>query len=263
MKVPTMLLTDRIDGTGATATIANSEALADNSVYVLQWRKTSLMGTWALAHRSEPTAAGLKPTSGTIAWRPRPDELVDVLPLIFGGTFAGTILEPAFITQGFPFSFDRKVKVMNSTGCKVARAEFSSQPGQSLRLSMQLEALSTAIANAGTFPPLSLSTMQPFQHHHSVLTFASTARLINSVKIGVDNGLDTSRFNTGSVAQTASSTFTTWRPAPARRSRPGLQTTCCPSCGSVRHRACPARRAPRVHRNRNVIPSCPGGIPRC
>ena len=49
MKVPTLLLTDRIDGTGATATIANSEVLADNSVYVLQWRKTSLMGTWALA----------------------------------------------------------------------------------------------------------------------------------------------------------------------------------------------------------------------
>ena len=148
----------------------------------------------ALAHRSEPTAAGLKPINGTAAWRPRPDELTTVLPLIFGGTFAGSVLEPAHITSSFGFVFDRYVKVFTYAGCKVARATFNSSAGQSLRLSTQIEALTQTIGNAGTFPSLSLSLQQPLQHHQSVLTFGGTVRNVNNIQINVDNGLMTDRF---------------------------------------------------------------------
>jgi len=142
-----------------------------------------------LSRRAEPVVSGPYVVSGPIAWAPRPDELATVLPLIFGGTFSGDVLEPAPITDGFPFQFDRKTGVYNYAGMKVANATFSSSPGQILRLQAQLEGKTEALAAAGSFPVLTLSTLQPYTHHDAVITIDGTPRKVGAVSISVENGL--------------------------------------------------------------------------
>lgn len=142
-----------------------------------------------LSRRSEPVTTGPSTVGGPIAWAPRPDELTTVLPLIFGGTFAGQVLEPDHINDGFPFSFDRKTGVYNYAGMKFASASFSSAPGQLLQLQAQLEGKTEALAAAGSFPTLALSTLQPYTHHQAVITIDGVVRKVGAIQISVENNL--------------------------------------------------------------------------
>jgi hypothetical protein len=147
-----------------------------------------------IAHAREPVTAGLIPCGGSFSLRPRPDDLVKLLPLIFGGTFAAGTLDPGALNY-FPFGFDRKVKVHTYTGCKVGVATFASSAGQTLALTCQIEGKTYSIGNAGTFPSLSLSLLQPYMHHQAVLNLNSvTAIQVNNIQIQVNNGLIADRF---------------------------------------------------------------------
>ena len=148
-----------------------------------------------LAHRSEDVAEGTYTVSGPVSLRPRPEELRVLLPLLFGGSFSVNELEPAAITDGFPFAFDRKVKVHKYNGCKFASGSISSSAGQSLVLSGQIEGTTAdAPAAAGSFPSLDLSLQPPFMHHHAVITVDSTARKTDDINISVNHAVQADRF---------------------------------------------------------------------
>ena len=147
-----------------------------------------------LAHRSEDVAEGTYTVSGGISLRPRPEELRVLLPLMFGGAFATNTLEPAAVTDPFPFSFDRKVKVFNYTGMKFASGSLVSSAGQTLTLSGQLEGTTQAIANAGTFPALDLSLQPPFMHHHAVITIDGSTFNTDDINLSVSHQPALDRF---------------------------------------------------------------------
>jgi len=143
----------------------------------------------ALSHPIEPSVESQYVVSGTVVMVPRPEDLVRWLPLIFGGSFSGTVLTPAAIVDEFWYGKDRKAKVYNYEGMKVSKATFISRAGQQLRLQLDLEGRIRNVANAGTFPSLSLSTQVPFIHNGAVFNVASTARQFGDFNLVVDNGL--------------------------------------------------------------------------
>lgn len=147
-----------------------------------------------VAHDSESVSTGPYTVSGGFEWSPRPDELTTVLPLIFGGTFSLGVLDPALITDGFPFSFDRYTKVNNYASNVITEATFSSAAGQQLKLACSLEGTTEATANAGTFPSLSLSTQPPFTHAMAAITLDSTTFYADQVQVTVRNTVLADRF---------------------------------------------------------------------
>lgn len=152
-----------------------------------------------LDQRSESVAEGPYKVSGAMAWAPRPDELTAILPLIFGGAFSGNTLDPAYLTQYFPLTVDRKIAVYNHTDCRTSKATFSSSASQLLKLNWEVEALAQAKASADSFPAIDLSILQPYIHNQAVITIDGTARPVDNVEVMVDNMLDTERFFTSST----------------------------------------------------------------
>jgi len=147
-----------------------------------------------LAHRSEDTAESTYTVSGSMTIVPRVDDLEILLLAIFGGTFAGNVLEPDVITDYFKAALDREVKVFNYTGMRVSQATFTSSAGQPLRMQLQLEGKDLTLGDADSFPDLSYSVLTPIMHHQATMYFDGTARNFNNLNITVNNQLVMDRF---------------------------------------------------------------------
>lgn len=147
-----------------------------------------------VARDSESVSSGVSVVSGGISLIPRPDELVHLLPLITGGTFVGTTIDPALITDGFPFFFDRYTKQYTYAGCVFTRTTFASSAGQQLQLACELEGTTETEDNAGTIAFGSLSTQAPLTHHMAVATLGGSAYNVDNIQISIENPVDAQRF---------------------------------------------------------------------
>lgn len=138
----------------------------------------------------EPMTDGLIPLNGRFSHKPRPDELKShLLAWAFGGTWTGNTLNPGTLPSA-GFSFDRKVKLHNSVGCKVDQCTIRASVGQAMTMEMMIEGLVEIIATSASFPTLSLSTLQPFTLHEAAFTLDGIdSRPVNNIQIGVNNNL--------------------------------------------------------------------------
>lgn len=139
------------------------------------------------------------PASGPLDFVPRANDLRWLLPLIFGGAFSGNDLKPAPSSDFFRVGrFDRAInKVFTGIDCAVNSATLSSNDASNglLRLNMQVEACQMSRGAAGTWPSgMSLSTQQPFVHHHSVLTLDGDVHRIKNVSVTCNNSLIVDEF---------------------------------------------------------------------
>ena len=153
------------------------------------------------SHSSERTRGGTYAVSGSITMNPSPSELNDLLEYIMGGTpTVGTPVGKTTFPLGetLPAAFfvtvDRVAKVFTYNLCKIVRATFRASEGSLLEVTIDVEGGTETVANAGTFPALTLGTDAPFVFHDGVLTMQAGARAIKDFELIIDNVADTTRF---------------------------------------------------------------------
>lgn len=143
------------------------------------------------------TAARLGPygVGGTLVLEPNPEDLAIWLPRILGGAANGTSYPLAETLPEFDLWVDRVTKVFQYTACKVNRATLSaSSADPTLRLSLDLVGKTEAVANAATFPTLTITDTQFYIFSDLVFTCGNTARQVAGFSLTIDNSLATDRF---------------------------------------------------------------------
>jgi hypothetical protein len=131
---------------------------------------------------------------GQIVLEPSPTELSHLIPRILGGTVSGITYSLTETLPTFVVSIDRVAKVYSYTGCKVDKAIFKSGPGQGLELTLDIEALTESIGNAGSFASLTIDAHPPFVFFDGVLTLASNPIQMQEFELTIDNMLKKDRF---------------------------------------------------------------------
>lgn len=153
------------------------------------------------SHFASRTRSGLIHVGGQIALYPSMLDLKPLLPLILGGAASGGTYPLAETLPSFSVTIDKVAKVCTYAGCVVNRATFSVTEGQMLKLVLDIVGVSETISDAGTFPTVTYNETDPLIFSDAVLTILSTARLVKTWDITIDNSLDVRFFN----SQTATS----------------------------------------------------------
>ncbi len=145
-------------------------------------------------HISENVSEGLYDIGGEFSCHPNTAFLRKWLPRILGTAESGSGPYAYTLAETLP-EFYFHVKKIGANylyaGCKVNKATFRSSKGRPLNLSVELLGKTEASA---AFPSLTLSTGQPFMHHHGVFTIASAARPFDDVVLSIDNSLVADRY---------------------------------------------------------------------
>lgn len=132
------------------------------------------------------------PCGGPVDFVPRPNDLRWLLPLIFGGSFSGNDLKPAPSSAFFRVGrLDTCVdKLYTFIDCATNVSTLSSADGGALRLNMGIEACQMSRGASSGWPSgMSLSTIQPFVHSHSVVTIDGDVHRVKNTSITCDNKL--------------------------------------------------------------------------
>ena len=137
--------------------------------------------------------------SGAITLVPRADDLRFILPLLVGGTFAGSPpneLEPEFLCDFFSLQVDQKLIVSNFRGAKTANWSLTSSRSQPLlTLEWGIESSTHQRGAAGSFTGgLNFSTLPPFVHTSSTITIDGRVYAVDDVSIAGNNNLDLELF---------------------------------------------------------------------
>lgn len=150
---------------------------------------------------SARTRAGTRKVSGSITLQPNAIEWALLLPWILGADASGTTYALAELLQPFTVTVDKDNgtdgKVFTYNGCKIAKAVITAEQGAPVSLQCDIEGRDEAIANAGTFPSLTLDTATgPFLTSDcaGAITVGGTAFPFRRMVLTIDNMLDTERF---------------------------------------------------------------------
>jgi hypothetical protein len=146
------------------------------------------------SHPKERTRSGTYTVGGSMSCNPGPTELAFLLPYILGANASGTTFALAETLPSAYITVDRVAKVFTYAGMKVNRGTFRCSQGQLLQLDLDLMGKTETVANAGTFPSLTLGTEAPYVFHDAVITIASTAYPVSDLDITIDNRLEGNRF---------------------------------------------------------------------
>ncbi|HEV3343010.1 MAG TPA: phage tail tube protein [Pirellulales bacterium] len=168
-----------------------------------------LRGTRQRIH--ETTGDGMITIAGDVEIIPTYTPLAAMLPFIMGGTktgssnpytypFAETNTNYGSGLQGFYVTSDRKAKVFTYAGVNVAKAVFSAQQGQAMKLALSLLAQTETVGASGTFPSLTYPTDSPFMWSNAVLTLNAVTRAVKDWTLTIDNHPLTDRFNNSQTA---------------------------------------------------------------
>ncbi len=203
---------------GSPPSIANAFEFLNESLTTEQEviRTEGIRGT--RLHPAERVRQGRIIPGGSVSMQPTYAEMVQLLPRIFGvGTAntgytvyaiaekTGQVTLPAGVPGGSTFtwsslpqyfraSVDRVAKVYVYDNAKVNRATLRSAPGQPLDVTLEIEALTEAVNNAGTFPSLTVSATAPFVFHDAVITLGGTVYQVLELETTIDWHLKTDRF---------------------------------------------------------------------
>jgi hypothetical protein len=145
-------------------------------------------------HISENVSEGLYDIGGEFSIHPNTAFLRKWLPRILGAAETGSDPYSYALAQTVPEFYFHSKKIGASylySGCKVNKATFRSSKGRPLNLSIELLGKTEA---SSAFPSLSLSTGQPFMHHHGAFTLASSSRPFDDVVLTIDNALVADRY---------------------------------------------------------------------
>lgn len=186
-------------GIGTSATVDQpldflNESLALAEEFV---DRNGLRGT--RSHNIENMRAGLRRVGGSITLQPTAVEWSYLLPWILGANASGTTYALAETVPSRYVTVDRSDgtdgKVFTYDGVKVNRAVIRGSQGQPLELTLELLGIDETVANAGTFPSLTLdTTTAPFMFHDLALTVGGTTYQSRELVLTVDNRLDGERF---------------------------------------------------------------------
>jgi hypothetical protein len=145
-------------------------------------------------HNMERTREGLIRVSGSIKLACSRIVLDALLPYICGTAEAANVFALADTIPEFYLMIDRIDKVFTYAGCRIAKATFSGSKGDFLYLDLDIEAESSVVGNAGTFPSLSKVTEKPYLFADGALTLQSSERTFNNFSLTIENKLNTERF---------------------------------------------------------------------
>lgn len=191
------------DSGGVTATqpfVFISETLSKHQSIV---ERDGIRGT--RSHTALDTRLGNAPVDGTLVMEPTPEDLAIWFPRILGAAAAGTSYLLAETVPDFALWVDRIAKVFGYAKNWVDRATFSASEGQPMRMSLELVGTDEAVANAGTFPALTITYTQPYLFTDMVLTLGGTARQAKEFTLTIDNHLIKDRFFNSTIRQLAPS----------------------------------------------------------
>ena len=186
-------------GIGTTSTVDQpldflNENLAVNETFI---DRNGLRGT--RSRLIEPMRVGLRRIEGQITLQPTAVELSYLLPWILGAAASGTTYALAETVPERYVTVDRSDgtdgKVFTYDGVKVNRATFRCSQGELLTVVLDLVGKDETVANAGTFPSLTLdTTTAPFTFSDCAISVGGTTYNSRDIEIVVDNRLDTERF---------------------------------------------------------------------
>lgn len=156
----------------------------------------------------ERVRGGLQRVAGTISLQPTAVEWSYLLPWILGANASGTTYALADALQSRYVTVDKSDgtngKVMTYDHCLVNRATIRGQQGQPLDLELDVVGVAEAVANAGTFPALSLDTTTwPFVFHDLTFVINGSTVSAKNVEITIDNHVDVDRFFNSATLSTA------------------------------------------------------------
>lgn len=181
-------------GMGASAPVSEAYEFLRESLGLLEELVDShgLRGT--RSHAAEAVRQGVRRVGGSIAMNPTVAQLSTLLPRILGASASGNTYALAETLPSFVVSVDRVAKVFSYSGCKVQRALFRGAAGEPLELTLELLGIDETVANAGSFPSLTLDTSTSFLMFHDLtLTVAGSAYPAHDFELIIDNVLDGQR----------------------------------------------------------------------
>lgn len=132
--------------------------------------------------------------SGTILMRPTIAEIDLLLPRIFGAATVAGVTDLSNSMIEFQLMIDRVAKVYTYAGCRISRATIQGSSGGPIEFSLDIEAETESIGNAGTFPSLTIDTGNMYVFSDLTLTLNSVATEVASFALTIDNVLDTARY---------------------------------------------------------------------
>lgn len=144
--------------------------------------------------RSHRVRIGAKRVSGPVVMMPSVTELDWLLPYILYGSTSAGVTSLAEAVAEFQLMVDRVAKVFTYAGCRVSRATFAGSMGQPITLTLDIEAETESIGNAGTFPAITIDTGTFAIFPDVTLTLQSSARTVKSFQLVIDHMLDTERY---------------------------------------------------------------------
>lgn len=145
----------------------------------------------------ERTRLGIRGVGGTIVLHPSPADLDNWLPRILGAAGSGDSFTLGDTFTKFGVLVDRVTDRYEYSGCVVTRADFRSQSGDFLELTLTIVGTDETKGVAAPSPAPSLSTASnaaPYVFHDSsedIELPVGTAREVFDINISIDNFMDT------------------------------------------------------------------------
>lgn len=156
------------------------------------------------SHVVERVRQGIRRVQGSITMQPTPVELAALLPWILGATASGTTFALADALTSRYVTVDRVGKVFTYDGCFVDSATFRASQGQPLSLTLNLVGSDETVANAATFPSLTIdTTTNAFMFFDCALVIAGTTYLAKDFELTINNHIDRDRIFNAQVLSTA------------------------------------------------------------
>lgn len=143
---------------------------------------------------------GIEDVGGDLEMTPSAAELALLLPWILNGTPSGSSpitypLADACATRYITIDRSNGTdgKVFTYAGAGVGRATFRASQGQMLRLSLDIVAQTETVANAGTFPGLTIGTDNAWIFEELVLSIGGTNYPCNDFSLLINKYIDRNR----------------------------------------------------------------------
>lgn len=145
---------------------------------------------------SERVRQNIRHIGGSVTLEPNSIELANLLPWILGAVASGQTFNLSDTLPSRYISIDRVTKVFTYAGCVVNRATFSASEGGPLTVSLDVIGTDETVANAGTFPSLTISTAAgPYMLSDLAITVGGSSYNFREFSITIDNMLETRFLN--------------------------------------------------------------------
>jgi hypothetical protein len=176
------------------------DTAVDANSYAIEFLRCSLRKTTEIietnairgtrSHPKETSREGISRIAGQLAWNPSPLDLDQVLPWILGAAESTDTFALADTLPNKHVGVNYGADAFEYQDCYVNKATFSAAVNGFLEL--ELDLIGKAQADL-TYPTLTIGVTandEPYRFVEGVLTLASSARDIMSVKVEIDNSLD-------------------------------------------------------------------------